>query len=120
MRILVTHVHSVCKNRCREFEQTRRDELTGCVGAGASPAWCVGYDVAVGYLKLVACLLFFTTAFTLFGIAGAHDSGVDPEYGMVSGGLVGLFFGLLVGGGITGRLLDAVYPPGDGGGGEDP
>ena len=67
----------------------------------------------MSYLILVACLTFFTTAFALFGIAGAHDSGGNPVVGAVGGGLAGLFFGLVVGGGVTGKLLDAVYPPGD-------
>src|SRR5439155_11734127 len=85
-------------------------------GAGdAPPALSVGYDVAVVDLTLVASLAFFTTAFTLFGVAGAHDSGGSPWAGAVGGGLAGMFFGLVAGGGLTGGLLlDAAFPPADG------
>jgi hypothetical protein len=68
----------------------------------------------VGYLKLVASLVFFTTAFTLFGVAGAHDGGGNTAVGAVVGSLVGIFFGRVAGGGLTGgKLLDAIYQPAD-------
>jgi hypothetical protein len=68
----------------------------------------------MGYLKLVATLIFFTTTFTLFGIASAFDCSGNGWGGAGVGGLIGIFFGLAVGGALDGtRLLDAVYPPGN-------
>jgi hypothetical protein len=68
-------------------------------------------ECSMAYLKLVASLILFTTAFTIAGFAGAADSGGSPWIGMLAGGAVGIFFGLLFGGAIRGRLLDAIYPP---------
>jgi len=62
---------------------------------------------------MVACLVFFTTDFSLFGIAGAHDSAGNPVVGVGGGWPAGLLFGLVVGGGIKGKLLDAIDQPGD-------
>ena len=65
----------------------------------------------MAYLKLVGSLIFFTTAFTLTGYATATYSGGNPWVGMLAGGAVGIFFGLLFGGAIRGRVLDVIYPP---------
>jgi hypothetical protein len=65
------------------------------------------------YLKLVACLIFFTTAFAFFGVAGAYDSGGNPWRGAIIGGVIGMVFGLALGGALDGtRLLDVLLPPG--------
>lgn len=66
----------------------------------------------MAYLKLVGSLTVFTTAFSLAGFAGAVDAGGNTWVGMLSSGAVGIFFGLLFGGAIRGRLLDVLYPPG--------
>jgi len=73
----------------------------------------------VDYLKSVAFLTIFTTVFTLFGIAGAHDTGCNPVAVATGGVLAGLFFGPVVGGGIKGRLLYTAYSPGDTRGGKE-
>ena len=68
----------------------------------------------VSYLKLVVCLFFFTTSFTLMGIASTVDAGRGPWPGTIGGGLVGLFVRLVFGGALTrGKLLDVICPPGD-------
>jgi hypothetical protein len=62
------------------------------------------------YLKVVASLVFFTTAFTLIGI----EAGRNQLHGGIIGGLVGTLFGLIFGGGFPrGNLLAALYPSGD-------
>jgi hypothetical protein len=65
----------------------------------------------MAYLKLVGSLAFFTTAFTLAGGAAALDAGGNQWGGILSGGAIGVFFGLSFDGGIHGRLLDMIYPP---------
>ena len=71
------------------------------------------------YHNQVTFLTMFTTVFTLLGIAGAHDTGCNSVTAARGGVLAGLFFGLVVGGGIKGRLLCAAYSPSDARGGND-
>jgi hypothetical protein len=63
----------------------------------------------VGYPRLVLSLIFFITAFSLTGMAATVDAGRGPGPELVGGGLVGIFFGLVFGGGLKGgKLLDAI------------
>jgi hypothetical protein len=66
----------------------------------------------MSYLKLVGSLFFFTTAFAFMGMATSVDAGRGPWPRTIAGGLVGIFFGLVFGGGMRGgKLLDVLYPP---------
>jgi hypothetical protein len=59
-------------------------------------------------------LIAFITANACTVMAAAVDNGGNVWYGSVVGGLVGMFFGLAFGGGLTsGKLVDfLVGPPG--------
>jgi hypothetical protein len=74
----------------------------------------------VGYIKPIACVLFFASLFALLAVAATTDERRRPWAGAI-GGPVGFWFGLIAGGVTTGgRLLDALYPPGEKSGGGDP
>jgi hypothetical protein len=61
----------------------------------------------MSFLKLVLSLIFFVTAFSAFGYAGWHGHWC----GAVTGGLVGIVFGLICGGGLKGGpFVDTLYP----------
>jgi hypothetical protein len=50
-------------------------------------------------LRLILCLAFFVPAFALLGAFATLDSGERTAWaGLVAGGVVGLFFGLGIGG----------------------
>ncbi|HJZ59926.1 MAG TPA: hypothetical protein VKE74_33600 [Gemmataceae bacterium] len=57
-------------------------------------------------VRLVLSLLFFVSAFALFGAAAWGGD----WYGVAVGGLVGLGFELVFGG-AGGRWADGLYPP---------
>jgi hypothetical protein len=63
------------------------------------------------YVRLALSLAFFVPALGFFGFAAAVDSGRRPWWlGVVVGGILGVFFGLVFGG-VKGRWLDFFYPP---------
>lgn len=75
-----------------------------------------GYDRAVrNYLRLVANLIVFISAFSFLGAVSAHDRGASLAIGAVVGGVIGMLFGLVFGGGLSGRLLNVLYPERRGG-----
>jgi len=74
----------------------------------------------VGYLKPIACVLFFSSLFALLALGATAGEDRWRWAGMVEG-LVGIWFGSVVVGVTTGgKLLDAIHPPGDESGGADP
>jgi hypothetical protein len=67
----------------------------------------------VGYLRPIACVLFFTTVCALVAVAVVNDDRRGP-WAVVAGGLAGFYLGLIFGGVTTGgKRLDALFPPGD-------
>src|SRR5260370_30229896 len=55
-------------------------------------------ESVINWRKLVLVLVVFIPVFAAFGFAAAHDGGGQLWLGTLAGGLVGLFFGLAVGG----------------------
>jgi len=61
-------------------------------------------------LRLVVSLMFFVPAMALLGAFASLDGQTALWPGLLVGGLVGVFFGLVFGG-ARGRWLDYVYGP---------
>jgi hypothetical protein len=63
-------------------------------------------------LWLALMLALFVPGFAFLGACAAYDNGErTPWLGMSAGAAVGLFFGLVFGGGVPRQWMEAVFGP---------
>jgi RsiW-degrading membrane proteinase PrsW (M82 family) len=64
-------------------------------------------------VRLLLSLAFFVPGFAFLGACAAYDNRERaPWLAVLTGALIGVFFGLVFGG-LRGRWLDAMFPPAD-------